>query len=300
MSGKLAEIKGRIKAVVDTQQITKAMKMVAAAKLRRAQEAIIQMRPYVNKMEDIMKNILPSAEGEVSIALAEQREVKNVLIILITSNRGLCGAFNSTLIKLARKAVEEDYSEQATKGNVQIMTIGKKGMDVVKKWDYELIDDHQFLINDLSFAGAVPIAESIIEMFENKEIDVVRIMYSQFKNAATQIFTDESYLPLQKLSVEDMEGAEIQTGSSNYIFEPNTELIVNSLVPFMLKAQLYKVLLDNHASEHGARMIAMDKATDNAEELLGDLRLFYNRARQEEITKEISEIVGGAAAQESA
>ncbi|MCH8903627.1 MAG: ATP synthase F1 subunit gamma [Bacteroidetes bacterium] len=297
MSGKLKEIQERIKAVTDTEQITKAMKMVAAVKLRRAQEAIIEMRPYANRLKAILADVLPAAQGEVSISLAEQRDPKNIVFLLITSSRGLCGAFNSSLIKLTNRTITEEYAEQAKNNNVRIICIGKKGYDFFKKTDFDIVSDHLDLINELSFDKSIEIVEGLIEDFTEKRTDEVRLVYSQFQNAATQVFVNEQFLPLQKLVID--EGGE-KSENHDYIFEPNTEQIMIDLVPYILKAQFYKALLDSHASEHGARMTAMDKATENANDLIKELRLTFNRARQEEVTSEILEIVGGANALENA
>lgn len=288
MSGQLKEVRNRIKSVQNTQQITKAMKMVSAAKLRRATERIVQMRPYANKLNELMSNI--ASDPGVVIEMAQERTIKNVLLVVVTSDRGLAGGFNSTTIKLAHQTIYEKYEALAKSGHLTIMPVGKKANDAFKKLPYQLISDHALMFSNLDFAHASAAAEWMMQAFKNNEYDRIEIVYSQFKNAATQIFQVERFLPVLKTA--SGKGA----SSVNFIFEPEQEELVNHLIPKILKTQFFKVLLDSNASEHGARMTAMDKATDNAKELLKDLSIKYNRARQAAITTELTEIVSGAAA----
>ena len=288
MSGQLKEVRNRIQSVQNTQQITKAMKMVSAAKLRRATERIIQMRPYANKLNELMSNI--ASDSGVTIQLAQERPVKNVLIVAVTSDRGLAGGFNSTTIKLAQQTIQERYAAQAHSGNVTVMPVGKKANDAFKKLPYKVIGDYALLFATLDFNHASAAAEWMMNAYKNNEYDRIEIVYSQFKNAATQLFQVERFLPVLKTASGKGKAA------VNFIFEPEQDELVNHLIPKILKTQFFKVLLDSNASEHGARMTAMDKATDNAKELLKDLSIKYNRARQAAITTELTEIVSGAAA----
>ena len=288
MSGQLKEVRNRIQSVQNTQQITKAMKMVSAAKLRRATERIIQMRPYANKLNELRSNI--ASDSGVTIQLAQERPVKNVLIVAVTSDRGLAGGFNSTTIKLAQQTIQERYAAQAQSGNVTVMPVGKKANDAFKKLPYKVIGDYALMFSTLDFNHASAAAEWMMNAYKNNEYDRIEIVYSQFKNAATQLFQVERFLPVLKSASGKGKAA------VNFIFEPEQDELVNHLIPKILKTQFFKVLLDSNASEHGARMTAMDKATDNAKELLKDLSIKYNRARQAAITTELTEIVSGAAA----
>jgi F-type H+-transporting ATPase subunit gamma len=284
----LKEVRNRITSVSSTQQITSAMKMVSAAKLRRAQDAVTQMRPYAQKLREILENLsasLDSSEGVYS----RKRDVKKLLVVVITSNRGLCGGFNSSVIKKAVADIRENYAN----AQVSYLTIGKKGTDFFRKTKYtaafpELGNTNE-LFDGLNYAKTAPVAERIMKSFADGEFDKVVLYYNQFKNAAVQITQAESFLP-----VEPTKGA--KTSKADYIFEPRKEEIVQDLIPRSLKTQLYKGLLDSFASEHGARMTAMHKATDNAKDLLKSLKISYNKARQTAITNEILEIVGGAEA----
>ncbi len=290
MSGALKEVRNRIKSVQSTQQITKAMKMVSAAKLRRAQDAITQMRPYAKKLQEVLSNIVSSSEGDVSMDLATVRPVEKVLVIVVTSDRGLCGGYNSNLIKLAKQTIQEKYPSQFTKGNVQVLPIGKKGYEHFTKNGFKVVDNYWDIFTDLSFERVQAAAKYAMNAFAAKETDAVEVIYSEFKNAASQIFIAEPFLPVQKPA---------DTGSkkkSDFIFEPNQAVLIAELMPKILNTQLYKAVLDANASEHGARMTAMDKASDNANELLKSLKISYNRARQAAITTELTEIVSGAAA----
>lgn len=292
--GQLKEVRTRIQSVNSTQQITKAMKMVSAAKLRRAQEAIWQMRPYSEKLSEILGNIVAGLEGEVQVGFAKEREINKVLIVLITSDKGLCGAFNSNSIKKAKALIEGKYSQQAAAGNLRLLCMGKKGYVAFRKTSLKIIDDYVQIFNELSFDKAAEVAEFIMNGFTAQEFDKVELVYGQFRNAATQVFLEEPFLPIPKFEQD-----EAKSSKSDYIFEPNKKDIIEYLIPKILKTQLFKALLDSNASEHGARMTAMDKATENANELLKGLKISYNRARQAAITTELTEIVGGAAALES-
>lgn len=293
MSGKLKEVRTRIGSVKSTQQITKAMKMVSAAKLRRAQDAIIQMRPYANKLNEILANIVSALEGDLHIKLAQSREVNKVLVVLITSDRGLAGSYNANLIKKAMQTIEERYSKQHAAGNVTLMTIGKRGHDHYSKRNEPVDHSAKDLFATLNFKAVSEAAGRVIEAFEEGTYDRVDIVYSQFKNAASQAFVAEQFLPIAKpTQTEDA------ASKTDYLFEPAKEAIINELTPKILRTQFYKCMLDANASEHGARMTAMEQATENANELLKELRLSYNRARQAAITTELTEIVSGAAALE--
>ena len=290
MSGALKEVRNRIKSVQSTQQITKAMKMVSAAKLRRAQDAITQMRPYARKLQEMLSNIVSNSEGDVSMALAAQRPVEKVMIIVVTSDRGLCGGYNSNLIKLAKQTIQEKYAAQHAKGNVTILPIGKKGYENFSKTDFRVINNYWDILNGLTFEKAQAAAKHAMDAFANKEVDAVELVYSEFKNASTQRFVAEQFLPVQK--VAKAEGQK----NADFIFEPGKDILIAELMPKILNTQLFKATLDGNASEHGARMTAMDKASDNANELLKTLKISYNRARQAAITTELTEIVSGAAA----
>lgn len=291
MAGQLKEVRNRIKSVQSTQQITKAMKMVSAAKLRRAQDAIIQMRPYAQKLQELLSNIVSNSEGgDTGMSLATERPVEKVLFIVITSDRGLCGAFNSNLIKLTKAAIAERYPEQYQKGNVSIWGIGKKGTEFFTKNKYKTETAYRDIFLQLNFENVQKASGAAMKAFEEKQFDVVEIVYSQFKNAATQRFEVERFLPIPK--------TEKKAGSkkADFIYDPTKELLIAELMPRILNTQLYKAVLDSNASEHGARMTAMDKASENANEMLRSLKITYNRARQAAITTELTEIVSGAAA----
>lgn len=290
MPGQLKEVRNRIKSVQSTQQITKAMKMVSAAKLRRAQDAIIQMRPYAQKLQEMLSNIVSNVEGGLSIKLAEERTVEKVLLIVITSDRGLCGAYNSNIVKLAKGLIADKYPEQYKKGNISIWNIGKKGYESMSKAGFKTDATFKDIFLKLNFENVQAAAKAAMQAFENKEFDAVEVIYSEFKNAATQKFVAEQFLPI--LKVENKQGAI----KADFIFEPAKEALIAELMPKILNTQLYKAVLDANASEHGARMTAMDKASDNANELLKVLKISYNRARQAAITTELTEIVSGAAA----
>ena len=283
----LKEIRARISSVGSTMQITSAMKMVSAAKLKRAQDSITQLRPYSNKLTELLNNLSSSLDSTFGGDLTSDRGEKNVLIIAITSNRGLCGAFNTNIIKKVKNISENKYS----KSKISLLSIGKKGSEFFARNNYNLISSHDYLYDELSFENSSKIAESIINSFLNKKFDKVVLVYNQFKNAATQNIVSEQFLPIKPQQSTNT--------SKNYIFEPNQDEIVSELIPKSLKSQFFKGILDSYASEHGARMTAMHKATDNAGELKRELTLTYNKARQAAITGEILEIVGGAEALQS-
>jgi F-type H+-transporting ATPase subunit gamma len=290
MAGQLKEVRNRIKSVQNTQQITKAMKMVSAAKLRKAQDSIVQMRPYARKLQDLLSNIVSGSEGGGGSRLAVQRPVEKVLLIVITSDRGLCGAYNANIIKTAKLAINEKYAAQAAKGNVHLWAIGKKGYEHFAKNRYTVDASYKDIFLQLSFDNVQACAQAAVKAFEKGEYDVIELVYSEFKNAATQRFVIERFLPIPK--VEPKQGVK----KSDFIFEPEKSQLIAELMPKILNTQLYKAVLDANASEHGARMTAMDKATENANELLKTLKISYNRARQAAITTELTEIVSGAAA----
>lgn len=286
MSGQLKEVRLRIQSVTSTQQITKAMKMVSAAKLRRAQDAILQMRPYTQKMQEMLSNIVSSLNDNMVLELADERPVERVLIIVITSDRGTCGAYNTNVIKAAKQLIADKYAKK----DVTMLPIGKKGYEYFVKHGYKINADYWSMFADLSFENVKRAAVYAQQAFLNKEYDKVELVYSQFKNAATQVFVTEEYLPIPKV-----EKAENQK-ETDFIFEPSKDTLIAELMPRILNTQVYKAILDAHASEHGARMTAMDKATENANEILRNLKISYNRARQAAITTELTEIVSGAAA----
>jgi len=266
------------------------MKMVSAAKLKRATNAIVELRPYANKLKDILGNLSASLENAAS-PFTQEREPKKVLIVVISSNRGLAGAFNANVIKTANQLIAEKYAEQLREGNISIIAIGKKVQDFYEKRKYNVIGNNNELYSALTFENASRITEAIMEGFVKGDYDRVEVVYNHFRNAAVQYLITEQLLPVPKT-----EQAEEVSGNSDYILEPSKEEIVTQLIPKSIKIQLYKAILDSHASEHGARMTAMDKATDNAGELLRSLKLSYNQARQAAITTELTEIVSGAAA----
>jgi len=290
----LKEVRIRIASVKSTQQITSAMKMVAASKLRRAQSAIIRLRPYAAKLQEFLRNLSSSLDsGDSGSVYSSQRHPDKVLLVLISSNRGLCGAFNSNVIKLANQVIGNKYSQQHGSGKLDIITIGKKVSEFYRRRNFNVIESHDAIFDRLTFENVVPIAEKLMKLFENKDYDRIEIVYNQFKNAATQRIECEQFLPV--LPVEQHAGTQ-KTQKADYIFEPGKDEIIRDLIPKSLKIQFYKAILDSWAAEQGARMTAMHQATDNAKELLKDLSLAYNKARQAAITGEILEIVGGAEA----
>jgi F-type H+-transporting ATPase subunit gamma len=294
----LKEVRVRIASVISTQQITKAMKMVSASKLRRAQNAITQMRPYAEKQNQMLSNILSNLDGDAETSFGKERDVQAAAIVVVTSNRGLCGAFNTNIIKAAAATINSKYATQRDNGKLAIICIGKKGNDFFRRrYPNLVVSDYVDMFSDLSFDNVKRAAQMVMDGFEQKKYDHVTITYSRFKNAAMQFAEAEQFLPVVKMEAKKGVGASKK--KSDYIFEPDQATLLQELVPSILQTSFYKCLLDTHASEHGARMTAMDKATENANELLKNLRINYNKARQEAITKELSEIVGGAAALES-
>ena len=280
----LKELRNRIKSVSSTMQITSAMKMVSAAKLSKAQDAIQAMRPYSEKLTELLQSLSASLEGDQSSPYSEQRAIEKVLVVTISSNRGLAGAFNSNVIKASKALVAETYAGK----NVEFLTLGKKANDILSK-EYTVVENDNSIFDDLSFDNAAIIAQKLMDLFTAGTYDKIVLVYNQFVNAASQIVQREQFLPI-------VESAEEVTGSLDYIFEPSKEEIIEELIPKSLKVQFYKALRDSFASEHGARMTAMHKATDNATDLRDSLKLSYNKARQAAITNEILEIVGGAEA----
>ncbi|AFK02753.1 ATP synthase gamma chain [Emticicia oligotrophica DSM 17448] len=287
----LKEVRNRITSVNSTTQITKAMKMVSAAKLRRAQDAITQMRPYATKLNELISAVSANTEVGTASPYTQVRSVEKVLVIVVTSDRGLCGAFNANVVKATVAHINENYPAQLAKGNVEIMALGKKGGETLQKRGFKTNTEFMDIFQRLSFATARQAAEQAMAAFANGKYDVVEIVFNEFKNVATQIIRVEQMLPLVEKKDDNAKAA-----NTDYIFEPSEEEIVLELMPKAIKMQLFKAVLESNASEHGARMTAMDKATDNANELLRNLKIEYNRSRQAAITKEILEIVGGAEA----
>ncbi len=284
----LKEIRNRITSVSSTMQITSAMKMVSAAKLKKAQEAITAMRPYADKLTELLQNLSATLDADSGSKFADQRLVHKILVVTITSNRGLAGAFNSNIVKEAKRVMVEDYHGK----QVDFMTIGKKGNDILKKTE-TIIENNNEVFEDLTFDNVSGTAEFLMEQFAEGNYDRIVLLYNKFKNAATQIIMNEQFLPILPPKVDENSSS---TGAADYIFEPNKAKIVEELIPKSLKTQLFKGIRDSVASEHGARMTAMHKATDNATDLRDELKLQYNKARQASITNEILEIVGGAEA----
>ena len=279
----LKEIRNRIASVSSTMQITSAMKMVSAAKLKKAQDAITAMRPYSDKLTELIQNLSGSIDGDTPNPYTQVRPVKKVLLVAITSNRGLCGGFNSSIIKGIQQYITEHSNE-----DVQLLTLGKKGNDILSK-NNTLFGNNNTIFDALTYANAAGIAQEFMDAFADQQFDAVKVVYNRFKNAATQIVTTETLLPVVATEQSSSSGGD-------YIFEPTQEAIVNELLPKSIKMQLFKALRDSFASEHGARMTAMHKATDNATEMRDQLKLTYNKARQAAITNEILEIVAGAEA----
>ncbi|RLD63299.1 MAG: ATP synthase F1 subunit gamma [Bacteroidetes bacterium] len=281
----LKEIRNRIASIGSTIKITSAMKMVSAAKLKKAQDAIIEMRPYSNKLTELLQNLSATLDSDDGGVYTEQRELNKVLLVAITSNRGLCGGFNSSVIKEIREIVSTKYADK----EINVLTIGKKGNDLLSK-EFTIYENKGEIFDDLTFENVAVIAEDLMDQFTNKNFDQIVLVYNQFKNAVTQIMTEEQFLPIVSTKSDN------STGITDYLFEPSKKEIVQVLIPKSLKTQLFKAIRDSYASEHGARMTAMHKATDNATDLRNELLLKYNKARQAAITSEILEIVGGAEA----
>lgn len=297
MAGGLKEVRERIKSVIGTQQITKAMKMVSASKLRRAQNAIVQMRPYAERLNRMLSNILSNLDGDASTSFGKAREVKHALVVVVTSNRGLCGAFNTNINKEAIAHINANYGKQRREGQVTVLFIGKKGYDYFRRRfrDLQFNTEHVALFDNLAYENVSTVSRQLMDAFSSGKYDAIDIVYGRFRNAATQFPTAEKWLPVPKMEVTGIKSKR----KADYIFEPDKVQLLETLVPSILQLQFHKTLLDTHASEHGARMTAMDKASENAEEMLKALKISYNKARQESITKELLEIVGGAAALES-
>ncbi|NLV20189.1 MAG: ATP synthase F1 subunit gamma [Bacteroidetes bacterium] len=288
----LKAIRVRISSVKSTRQITSAMKMVSAAKLRRAQDKIVQLKPYVAKLQEILTGINQNpGENEAENIYGRISEPEKILLVVITSNRGLCGAFNSTVIKETRRLISEKYNDQFRQGNLTLLPIGKKGYDYFRKLDINMLHQRNDIFNDLTFTNVVSVAENVMAGFAAGDYDRVEIIYNQFKNAAVQYITDETFLPVEAAPSDDD-----TTINTDYIYEPTKTEIVKELIPKALKIQFYKAVLDSFVAEHGARMTAMHKATDNATTMIRDLTLQYNKARQASITNQILEVVSGAEA----
>jgi F-type H+-transporting ATPase subunit gamma len=296
----LKEVRNKIVSVNNMQKITKAMKVVSAAKLRKAQQRIVQMRPYAHKLQDLLSHLSGSMEGSEGARFYEKRPVNKVLVIAITSDSGLAGSFNSVVIKDAVRIIREDYAGQYGSKNLDVLAIGKKSTAFFKKNKYNVIQEHNTLFKNLNYEAAEEIAAFAIQLFLDKEYDAIDIVYNRFKNAAVYLPTVEHFLPIPVQAPEAHKEAETahkeKHYSPDYIFEPSQEEIVGRLINQSLKINFFRMLLESNAAEHGARMTAMDKASDNAEDLLGQYKLAYNKARQATITKEILEIVSGAAA----
>jgi F-type H+-transporting ATPase subunit gamma len=298
MAGGLKEVRERIKSVMGTQQITKAMKMVSAAKLRKAQNAIVQMRPYAERLNRMLSNILSNLDGDSNTSFGKARVVKKVLVVVITSNRGLAGAFNTNINKEAVMLINTKYGEQRRNGNVTVLFIGKKGYDFFRRrfTDLKFNTEYLDIYDRPAYENVSAVARELMDEFSKGHYDAIEVVYSHFRNAATQYPTVEQWLPVPKLEAQP---GKVSKKKADYIFEPDKEQLLESLVPSILQLSFHKTVLDTQAGEHGARMTAMDKATDNAEELLKALRINYNKARQEAITTELGEIVSGAAALEN-
>lgn len=290
--GNLKEIRTRISSIESTEKITSAMKLVSAAKFRRSQQAIVNLRPYSSKLSEIMQNISDASGAAEDMPLCAQRNAEKVVIVAITSNKGLCGNFNSSIIKETHHLIKTKYQKQLEAGDVQLICIGKKGYEHLSK-SYPVMFHNDHLLDKPEFADLAPIAEDLMTKFVNKEIDCVEVIYNQFVNAATQTLTTEQFLPIAPNQGKKAEESQIK---SDYIFEPSKEELFKTLIPRILKLQFYKILIDSIASEHGARMTSMSKATDNANSMLKELRIKYNNARQSAITNELIEIVSGAEA----
>jgi len=289
----LKAIRVRINSVRSTRQITSAMKMVAAAKLRKAQDKILRLRPYAGKLNQILVNLTKSlADSEDDNIYGRKSDPEKILIVIITSNRGLCGSFNTNVLRETRRIIAEDYNEQYRKGNLWFVAIGKKGHDFLRKQKLNILEEANDLVNQLSFDKCMPLAARIMESFTSGRFDRVRIIYNQFKNAAVQNLTNEAFLPVEP---KQQEGKKAE-GHTDYIYEPTKEDIIKDLIPRSLRIQFYKAILDSFVAEHGARMTAMHKATDNATDLIRELTLQYNKARQAAITNQILEVVTGAEA----
>jgi len=290
----LKEVRIRIASVKSTQQITNAMKMVAASKLRKAQMAVLRLRPYAAHLRDILQNLSSSIEDSSENIYAKERNPEKILIVVVSSNRGLCGGFNSNAIKEVLKLLETTYADQYKKGNTALVTIGRKASEYFTKRNYNVLGTHDDLLEHITFEKVAMQAEQLMKLYANQQFDRIILIYNQFKNAAVQRLMTETFLPIEPM--KPVPGAKKTVIAADYLFEPDKETIIRELIPKTLKIQLYKAILDSFASEQGARMTAMQQATDNAKEILKELQLSYNKARQASITKEILEIVSGAEA----
>ena len=289
----LKEVRLRIGSVKSTQQITNAMRMVAASKLRRAQNAILKLRPYAAKLREIMQNLSASAGDPAGSIYSEERKPQRILLVVLSSNRGLCGAFNANVIKAALNLMATTFTEQNAKNNLALITVGRKATEFFRKRKFNVVDSWDQVYDQLTYEKVSPFAEQLMKAFETKEYDRIVLIYNQFKNAATQRLVEEQYLPVLPPAVPDLP---VGKKVADYIFEPAQEQLLHQLLPKSLRIQFHKAVLDSFASEQGARMTAMQKATDNAREILRDLQISYNKARQNAITKELLEIVAGAEA----
>jgi len=288
----LKEVRIRIASVKSTQQITSAMKMVAASKLRKAQNAILKMRPYAAKLKDILQNLSASLDSGDANVYTQQRSPEKILLVVVTSNRGLCGAFNTNILRVAAQRIHADYAAQYHAGNVSVLTIGRKATEFFSKRGYNVVSSHDSIFDNLTYKNVSDIAVTVMDAFATRQYDKVEIVYNQFKNAAVQKLSIEQFLPVEPPAP----AAVVSKINTDFIFLPSKEEIVSELIPKSLRIQFYKAILDSNASEHGARMTAMHQATENAGDLIKELNLAYNKARQAAITKEILEIVSGAEA----
>jgi len=299
MGANLKEVRERISSVINTQKSTRAMKMVSASKLRRAQDAITRLRPYSDKLDHILRNILSNLDQDMDNNFSSTKDPEKILIVVITSSRGLAGAFNSNIIKQAVHLIENNYAEHVRKGKVEILSIGKKGSDYFRKNYKDIPQNREYvnLFNNLDYQNLMRVSQYLMDRFLAKDTDRIEVVYSRFKNAAIQIPMASRYLPVRQISgIGEQPGLLDNSYRADYIFEPDQDTVLEQLIPSILHIRFQKFILDTHAAEHGARMTAMDQATENADELLKDLHISFNKARQEAITNEISEIVGGVAA----
>ena len=297
MSGKLKEVRERIKSVNSTMQVTSAMKMVAAAKLKKAQDNIVKLRPYAFRLNKMLVNILSNMEGDVNTKLGVERDVNSALIVVVTSNRGLCGAFNANIIREAEILIHTEFKHLAKTGNLDVLCIGKKGNEYFTKHhpNVNVISDYVAAFDDLSHSTISDISDKIMKDFEEEKYDMVKVAFARFKNAAVQYAETKQFLPVPKIEISDKD---VKKYRSNYIFEPDKDKLLETLVPSIMHTTFRRYLLDTNASEHGARMTAMENATENAKDMLSELKLEFNKARQESITKELLEIISGATALE--
>ena len=290
----LKEVRIRIESINSTQQITSAMKLVAASKLRRTQNAVQALAPYAGKLREILGNLTSSLENTDEAVYTKVRPVQRVLLLVVTSNRGMCGPFNSNVIKAVRAYIDQNYREINQKGQLDLYTIGKKATDFFRKNKFNVVSANNEIFDALTFANTATIAEGLMTAFATKKYDKIEIIYNHFKNAGQQVLTIDQYLPI--IPVAAAADAKAVAQKADYIFEPEKSVLIRELLPKVLKVQLYKTILDSYAAEHGARMTAMSQATENAKDILKQLRLSYNKARQSAITKELLEIVSGAEA----